>query len=385
METIQIGDKEITLIRTAHVSKQSVDEVKSVIDQIQPDTICIELDEQRAQNLFKKQDYSDMKLSTVIKEKKIILVVVNYILAQYQKKMADQMETGVGDEMRMGVTLAKEIGANVSYIDRNIQITFKRIWSLLSFWEKLKLIALVIGSLFENEEISEETIEEMKQQDILDSALKEVSTEFPTVAEVLIFERDRYMAQSIKNSPGKKIVVVIGAAHAPGIIKHLHGDDIDISALEVIKEPSWLSKQVKWLLPVSIVLLVFVTTGFNLDGLMRLSGWLLIAAGASAIGALICLAHPITILVSFLAAPISTLSPVLAVGWFAGLSEAYFRKATVADFNNINDDSKSIRKALKNNILRTLLIMLMTSLFSSIVTILFSFDVVRQFIIQLFA
>ena len=106
------------------------------------------------------------------------------------------METGVGDEMRMGVTLAKEISANVSYIDRNIQITFKRIWSLLSFWEKLKLIALVIGSLFENEEISEETIEEMKQQDILDSALKEVSTEFPTVAEVLIFERDRYMAQS---------------------------------------------------------------------------------------------------------------------------------------------------------------------------------------------
>ncbi|NLC41916.1 MAG: TraB family protein, partial [Erysipelothrix sp.] len=275
METIQIGDKEITLIKTAHVSKQSVDEVKSVIDQIQPDTICIELDEQRAQNLFKKQDYSDMKLSTVIKEKKIILVVVNYILAQYQKKMADQMETGVGDEMRMGVTLAKEIGANVSYIDRNIQITFKRIWSLLSFWEKLKLIALVIGSLFENEEISEETIEEMKQQDILDSALKEVSTEFPTVAEVLIFERDRYMAQSIKNSPGNKIVVVIGAAHAPGIIKHLHGEDIDISALEVIKEPSWLSKQVKWLLPVSIVLLVFVTTGFNLDGLMRLSGWLL--------------------------------------------------------------------------------------------------------------
>ena len=127
------------------------------------------------------------------------------------------------------------------------------------------------------------------------------------------------MAQSIKNSPGKKIVVVIGAAHAPGIIKHLHGDDIDISALEVIKEPSWLSKQVKWLLPVSIVLLVFVTTGFNLDGLMRLSGWLLIAAGASALGALICLAHPITILVSFLAAPISTLSPVLGCGlvcWF---------------------------------------------------------------------
>ena len=384
METIRIGDKEITLVKTAHVSKQSVEEVKTVIDQIQPDTICIELDDQRAQNLFKKQDYSDMKLSTVIKEKKIVLVVVNYILAQYQKKMADQMETGVGDEMRMGVTLAQEIGAHVSYIDRNIQITFKRIWSLLSFWEKLKLIALVIGSLFENEEISEETIEEMKQQDILDSALKEVSTEFPTVAEVLIFERDRYMAQSIKNSPGNKIVVVIGAAHAPGIIKHLHGEDIDIKALEVIKEPSWLSKQVKWLLPVSIVLLVFVTTGFNLDSLMRLSGWLLIAAGASALGALVCFAHPITILVSFLAAPISTLSPVLAVGWFAGLSEAYFREATVADFNNINDDSKSIRKALKNNILRTLLIMLMTSLFSSIVTILFSFDVVRQFIIQLF-
>lgn len=385
MEKILLNDKEITLIKTAHVSLQSVEDVKLAIEEIQPDTVCIELDDARAQNLFNKQDMSSMELKTVIKEKKVVLMVVNYILAQYQKKMADQMETNVGDEMRMGVTKAKEIGAHISYIDRNIQITFKRIWSHLTFSEKLKLLSSILFSLFDDETIDEATIEEMKQQDILDNALKEVSDEFPKIAEILIFERDAYMAQAIKNSPGHKIVVVIGAAHAAGIKKHLFEADIQLKELEHIKEASWLSKQVKWLLPLSIILLVFVTTGFNLSGLLKLSGWLIAAAVASAIGALICLAHPVTILVSFLTAPIGTLSPVLAVGWFAGLSEATFRKATVADFNSLNEDSKSIKKALKNNILRTLLIMLMTSLFSSIVTITFSFDIVRQFIVSLFA
>ncbi len=384
MEKILLHDKEITLIKTAHVSLQSVEDVKLAIEEIQPDTVCIELDDARAQNLFNKQDLSSLELKTVIKEKKVVLMVVNYILAQYQKKMADQMETNVGDEMRMGVKKAQEIGAHISYIDRNIQTTFKRIWSHIPFGEKLKLLSSILFSLFYDETIDEATIEEMKQQDILDNALKEVSDEFPKIAKILIFERDAYMAQAIKNSPGKKIVVVIGAAHAAGIRKHLFEDDIDLKELEQIKEPSWLSKQVKWLLPLSIILLVFVTTGFNLSGLLKLSGWLVAAAVASAIGALVCLAHPITILVSFLTAPIGTLSPVLAVGWFAGLAEATFRKPTVADFNSLNDDSKSIKKALKNNILRTLLIMLMTSLFSSIVTLIFSFDIVRQFIVSLF-
>lgn len=384
METLKFNDKEITLIKTAHVSKASVQEVKETIERVQPDTVCIELDDKRAQNLFKQTDYSTMKLSEVIKQKKVVMVVVNYILASYQKKIADQMETQVGDEMRMGVTMANEIGAHVATIDRDIQITFKRIWSHLSFWGKAKLIVSLIASLFDEEEILEDQIEELKQADILNEALTEISDEFPEIAEVLIFERDAYMAQAIKEAPGQKIVVVIGAAHAPGIIKHLNGPAIDKSNLETIRQPSWISKNIGWLFIVSIILLVFITTGLNLDSLLVVSNWLLIAAVAAAIGALICLAHPITILVSFLAAPISTLSPVLAVGWFAGLSEAYFREATVSDFNTLSEDKNSLKKALKNNILRTLLIMLMTSLFSSIVTIAFSIDVIRNFILSLF-
>ena len=384
METFIIGNKEITLVKTAHVSKQSIQEVADTIDMIIPDTVCIELDDKRAQGLFKTTDYSSMKLSDVIKQKKVILVVVNYILSSYQKKLADQMDTNVGDEMRMGVTKAQEIGASIAYIDRDIQTTFKRIWSHLSFWGKAKLLVSFVLSAFDEQEVEEDQIEELKNADILEDALTEISNEYPEIAEVLIFERDAYMAQSIKEAPGKKIVVVIGAAHAPGIIKHLQEPEIDKTLLETIKKPSWISKNIGWLLIVSVILMVFVTTGFNIDGLLRISGWLLAAGAAAALGALICLAHPVTILVSFLAAPISTLSPILAVGWFAGLTESYFRRATVQDFNTLSTDKNSLRKALKNNILRTLLIMIMTSLFSSIVTILFSFDVVRTFILSLF-
>lgn len=380
METIYYQDKEIILIKTAHVSKASSEEVRQVISEYQPDTVCIELDENRAANLFKKTDYSQMKLSQVIREKKVALVVMNYVLSQYQKKMADHLETQVGDEMRVGVTMAQSQKAHLNYIDRDIQITFKRIWSYLSFIEKVKLISALIGSLFDSETIEESQIEELKQQDILEDALAEVTQAFPTISRILISERDMYMAQSIKESPGKKIVAVIGAAHAPGMIKQLQQPEINKEKLLTIKPKSLFSKLLPWMLPLALIALVFLTN----NSWQELSGWLLTAAVASAIGAALCLAHPLTILVSFVAAPISTLSPVLAVGWFAGLCEATLRQATVSDFNSLNDDSKSIKKVLKNNILRTLAIMLMTSLFSSIVTIVFSFDIVRQFIVQLF-
>lgn len=383
METIHILNKTIHLVATAHVSKSSVEEVERVINEINPDTVCVELDSKRAENLNKKTDYSTLKLSEVIRQKKVGLVVSNYILARYQKQIADQMETNVGDEMRMAITKARETNADIAYIDRDITITLSRIWSHLSLWEKAKLIAALIGSLFEEEEIDESTIEQMKHQDILESSLDEISEVFPTVTEILVYERDAYMAQSIKNAPGTKIVAVVGAAHAGGIKEALMKDDIDLAQLTTIKKPSWVMKHIQWLIPIGLIALVLITTGLNLDALMRLSSWLLFAAGAAAIGALLCLAHPVTILVSFISAPLSTLSPVLAVGWFAGLSEAYFREATVGDFDTLEEDSKSLKKILKNNILRTLLIMVVTSLFSSIVTIAFSFDVVSEFILNL--
>lgn len=374
MKQLQLNNKVITLVLTAHVSKQSVIDVQETIDQIQPDCICIELDDKRLDSINHPKDLTSMKLIDVIKEKKVAMVVVNYILANYQKKMAEHMDSGVGDEMREGMKQASTLNVPLHTIDRDIQTTFNRIWHSLSFFEKTNLIVSFIAMMFDDQELNEEELLKMKQEDILNEALKEISEQFPTVARILVTERDQYMAQKIKDAPGSNVVAIIGAAHANGIIHHLQQPDIQTTELEVIPKSSLLSKIIKYLLPVLLLSLIFFTSGIN-----KVGSWLLIAAGASALGAILMLAHPITILVSFLTAPISTLSPVLSVGWFAGLSEAHFRAPTVGDFNSLNDDARSIKKALKNNILRTLLIMIVTSLLSALVTIFFTVDAIKNF------
>lgn len=378
MKQITINSKEITLIETAHVSAQSVLDVQTVIKTVQPDTICVELDEKRYDNMMNPDKFMAVKLLDVIKEKRIWLFVVNYILAGYQKKMASQTQSAVGLEMKTGIQLAQETNANLVLMDRDVQTTFKRVWRNLTLKEKFKLINLLIGALFDSSEISEAEIEQLKQHDQLTAALSQVSQQFPSIAKTLIHERDQYMAMKIKHAPGTKIVAIIGAAHSPGIQQALE-QEIDITELEHISQPSIWSKLFSYAFPFLIALLIVSSIGFNQAGLQHLGVWLIYVSIASSLGALVCLAHPITILVAFLFAPLSTLSPVLSVGWFVGLSEAYFRAPTVSDFYAINDDSKSIKKVLKNNILRTLCIMLVASLFSTAVTLFFSIDAIAQF------
>ncbi len=372
-------EKQIHLIKTAHVSKASVLEVQETIEQLQPDTVCIELDQRRLDNLFTPQDLSSLKLLDVIKQKKVWMVVSNYILANYQKQLASGLDTQVGDEMRMAVKSAQKIGAEIVCIDRDIQITFKRIWSFLSFKEKIHIVSGLFSVLFENTEISEQEIENLKQSDFLEDALKEISDQLPTVARILIKERDQYMANLIKQSPGQNIVAVVGAAHGPGIEYHLDQPYVDPSELTTIKQTFPWGKIWSWAFPLLIIAGIFFSASSLGGGISSFGTWMLWVALASALGALISFAHPLTILVSFLTAPISTLSPVFAVGWFAGLSEAYFRSPTVGDFNTLNQDIKSIKTVYKNNILRTLLIMLITSLFSSLVTLWFAGGLLSNF------
>lgn len=365
-------EKQIHLIKTAHVSKASVLEVQETIRRLKPDTVCVELDERRLNNLYHPQDLSTLKLIDVIKQKKIWMVVTNYILSNYQKQIAQDLETQVGDEMRMAVDTAHEIGAKVVCIDREIQTTFKRIWSYLGIKEKLQIISGFISLLFEDTTINEQEIENLKQADLLEEALKEISQSLPTVAKILIDERDQYMANSIKASFGDTVVAVVGAAHGPGIEKYLLLPYQDPMELTTIKKNFPWGKLFGWAFPVVMIIGIFLTANSISNGLVTLGWWMFWVAIGASLGALVTLAHPITILVSFLAAPISTLNPVFAVGWFAGISEAYFRAPTVKDFESLNQDSKHLKTALKNNILRTLLVMLVTSGFSSIVTIIFS-------------
>ena len=176
---LNIDGKEIILIGTAHVSKYSAEEVKEIIELEQPDSVCIELDEERYKSITDGDKWKNMNIINVIKERRTLMLLINLILSSYQKKMANQFDIKPGQEMIQGIQSSKEMGAQLILADRNIKTTFKRIWRGVSFWGKIKLFYSIIFSIFDDEEISEEDLERMKTEDMLSSALNELSTSFP--------------------------------------------------------------------------------------------------------------------------------------------------------------------------------------------------------------
>src|SRR5690625_1739125 len=218
---LQLNGKEYVLIGTAHVSKKSAELVKEVIELEQPDSVCVELDKQRYESVQNGNKWRDMDIFQVIKEKKATLLLMNLAISSFQKRMADQFGIKPGQEMIQGIESANEIGAELILADRNIQITFSRIWGNVGVKGRVALLTQVLAGLFSKETISEEELEKMKTQDAIDSVLQDFSSEFPRLKKPLIDERDQYLAQKIKEAPGNKIVAVLGAAHVPGILKEI--------------------------------------------------------------------------------------------------------------------------------------------------------------------
>lgn len=377
---VQINGKEITIIGTAHVSRYSAEEVEEIIHQIQPDCVCIELDDQRYQNLKNPKKFSDMDIVQVIKDKKVGTLLVNIILSSYQKRTADKLKATAGQEMMTGIKCAEELGCELKMIDRDIQMTFNRIWRSHSFLQKCKLITSLILSIFDDEEVTEEEIENLKQSDMLDAALKEVSKQFPVVAKVLIHERDQVLAQNMKTAPGQKIVAVVGAAHVPGILQSIH-DDADVNELCSLPEKSFFSKISGWIIPAAIVTLIGYTLLQSTQmGLQQIKSWFLWNGTLSALGTLLCASHPFTVLTALFAAPFTSLNPLLAAGWFAGLTEAFLRKPKVSDFSSLTEDVATLKGFYTNRVTHILLVVIMANLFSTLGTIISGLDIVQTFL-----
>ena len=372
---VNYKDKEIYLVKTAHVSKNSINDVRECINDVKPDAICIELDEDRYKKLSEPDKWRETDIIKIIKEKKVGFLLVNIILSSFQRRMAKNMDTSSGGEMLEGINASKELNVPLILADRPIRITFSRIWNSLGINEKSKLLVSIIGSIFDDEEISEEDLAALKEADALEAALNEVGKEFPVVKKILVDERDAYLSSKIKNANGKKIVAIIGAAHANGLIKALD-KDVDTKQLEEVNKKKGIGSIIKWLIPIAILSAIFYTLITNRDvGLSQIKSWILWNGTLSALGVLLALGHPLSILTAFVMAPITSLNPLLAAGWFAGIVEAMIRKPKVKDFENLGEDTSSLKGFWKNRVTRILLVVVFANIFSSIGTIISGLDI----------
>lgn len=377
---IHVNDKEIILIGTAHVSKNSAEQVKAVIEAEQPDAVCIELDRGRYQSLTEGNKWKETDIFKIIKEKKATLLFINLALSSFQKRIANSFGINPGAEMIQAIQSAKETGARLVLADRNIQTTFKRIWANLGFKGRVMLLTEVVASIFSSEEITEEELEKLKQQDMIQAILQEFSENYPDLKKPLVDERDQYLAQKIKTAPGEKVVAVLGAAHVPGVTREIHKDH-DLRKLNQVPQKKKKANWLGWLLPLLIILLIGSTFFINPDaGFQQTFSWILLTGSFAAIGALIAGGHILAILTAFLAAPLTTLHPLLASGWFAGFVQAWLRKPNVRDFENLADDCTTIKGFWKNKVTRILLVIIITNISTSIGTIIAGIDVVRVFL-----
>lgn len=372
---ITIGEREIVIVGTAHISKESVLEVKNIINDEKPDRVCIELDESRHKSITQSNSWRNLNITQVLKQGKGFLLLSNLVLSSFQRRMGMQLGNKPGEEMLAAIEVCNHLEIPYSLCDREIQTTLKRAWSKSGLWGKNKMLAAMLSAIFTREKLSEEELENLKSKSALQGMLEELAQFLPSAKEVLIDERDIYLATRIFQADGKRIVAVVGAGHVPGIIKRLNElhegkADFDLTGLDQIPPKGILSKSLPWVLPVAII--GAIIAGFFIRGsdvtLNNMLKWVLVNGSLAAVGSIIALAHPLTILLAFLAAPITSLIPVIGVGIFTGILEAALRKPRVSDFENLPDDLLKVKGFFKNRFTHVFIVFFLSSVGSSIGT-----------------
>jgi pheromone shutdown-related protein TraB len=375
---LHLNGRHISLIGTAHVSRQSIEEVSACIRDEKPGMVCVELDEKRYNAMVQKDSWERLDVTKVFKEGNGFLLAANLVLAGFQRRLGNELGVKPGEEMKTAVETAQELGIPYRLCDREVRITLRRAWAVCGLWSKCKLLAALLSSAFSTEKPGAEKIENLKERSELDGMMAELADYLPGVKETLIDERDQYLAEKIweasappegASAAPPPTAAIAGAGHLPGIQAALErraagGPPPRLDELNAIPAPRWYGKAAGWILPVLLAALIaagFFRAGADVS-LAMLLRWILWNGSLAAAGTCIAGGHPLSILVSFLGAPIATINPFIGVGLFAGVVEAACRKPRVSDAETLAEDAASIKGVYRNRITRALLVFFLSSI-----------------------
>jgi pheromone shutdown-related protein TraB len=381
VQVVKKNGREFIIVGTAHISRKSADLVKQVITNEKPDIVCIELDEKRYKALSEKNRWENLDLKTIIREKQLSTLLINLVLASYQKKLGEKLGVTPGTELLEAANTAKEMNIPIELCDREVRITLRRSWHSMNLWQKLKFLTGGLAGLFEKQELTEEKLAELKSKDVLSEMMEELGKAMPVLKKVLIDERDTFLAEKMKRSSGNKVVSVVGAGHVKGIVSYLKNDStVILSEIEQIPKSKNVAKIIGWGIPLIIVASI-IYIGYS-KGLAEAGDnaifWILANGIPSALGAVIALAHPATILAAFIAAPITSLSPLIGAGYVAAFVQAYFQPPVVKEFQNALGDFSHPARWWKNKLLKVFLVFILASLGSVIGTYVGFFEIVTN-------
>ena len=367
----------LTIIGTAHVSEESVNEVKDAIYEQHPDIVAIELDRGRYAKIKNKmmgiEEDDEISVTRIIKENKVGLFLVSTLLGYFQSKIGDEVNVDPGSEMIGAIEACEDLNIPIALIDREINITLQRALNKMGFMEKAKFAYGLLLSIFGLDDDEDDIdIEELKKSENIDDMMEIFKDEAPSVYEVLVHERDAYLAGRIMQIPHEKVIAVVGAGHRPGIEKYLDNPETlpDLRDLEVINE----KKGIPWLkiliamIPILFVVIFFLAffNGINITG--NIYEFIVISMLMGFIGSILSGSKIQSAIVGGVVAPLTIIHPLLAAGWFSGLTEAKFRKVRNSDIKNLTK-IESLRDLWNNNIFRILLVVIGTNLGVSLATL----------------
>ncbi len=366
---IIMAPENLKIIGTAHVSKESIDEVKEAIILNQPDVVAVELDMNRYQNMMAEkngQEKPDVNIRDIIKGDKLSIFLVSMFLSYLQRKIGDDLGVKPGSEMIAAIETAEEIGAKVALIDRDISVTLKRALNKMSFIEKAKFVFGIITSFFSKDEI--EDVESIKDGDTLTEVMEYFKEMSPKAYSVLVSERDAYMANMLQNVEGENVVVVVGAGHKKGITEYMeHPEKIppieDLITIQKSRVP--LGKLILFSIPVIFVLIFALALIKGISIQTSLLNFVLITGSFSFLGCILSGSKVYSAITAFIVAPLTTIHPLLAAGWFSGIVEAKMRHISMDDAVNMTK-TDSFRELWNNNLFRVLIVVVGTNLGASI-------------------
>lgn len=363
----------LTIIGTAHVSSESVNEVKDKIYEIQPDRVAIELDYGRYTKLKKSmmgiEEDESISVTTIIKENKVGLFLVTTVLSYFQSKIGAEVDVAPGSEMIGAIEAAEDLGIPIALIDRDINTTLERALNRMSFIDKIKFLYAILSSDTDDEEID---IEDLKNPEKLDDLLEMFKDEAPDIYEVLVHERDAFLAGSILRIPENKVIAVVGAGHQPGINRYLDNPE-SIPPLEELnkiidkKGLPW-SKIILALIPILFVVIFFLAYFNGINITYNLYEFIAISMLMGFLGSILSGSKIQSAIVGGVVAPLTIIHPLLAAGWFSGLTEAKYRKVRQSDIKNLAH-FESFKDLWHNNIFRILLVVIGTNIAVSIATL----------------
>ena len=373
VHVIELPGKRIHLIGTAHISAQSVEEVRRVIAEVKPVSVCVELCESRYQSLTRPEAWREMNVVQVVRQKRATMLLVHLILAAFQRRMGDRLGIRPGAEMLAAIEATEEAGAELVLADRAVQVTLIRTWRKLRWLDKWKMAAQLGLLVVASPRLDAKEVEALKNQDVLSQVMDSFSAAFPRAKVTLIDERDRFLAEKIRTAPGGEVVAVVGAGHVKGIRTLLEAGagPEDLAPLLEIPRRGRLLTLLKWAVPALVVGLLgygFFAADAQVS-LQMVQIWVLANGSLAALGALLALAHPLTVVAAFVAAPITSLNPMVAAGWVAGLCEAVLHKPRVRDFETLPADIVTVRGFWRNGVTRILLVVAFANLGSTIGTL----------------